>query len=289
MKNTILLLFIILSNYTFAQNINFPDSNAIWSANDKKYFMDGDSTIGNLTYQKFYYCQDSIISDSIFYALFRYDSLTKKAYSIHHFQQTENLMYDFSLQAGDTVVVYPLEYGQYPGDSSAMVVANIDTIYLLSQPYRRFFMVERDSYYGIDEFWIEGIGSTFGLFSPGIIQIYQSEIHWPNLLCFEKEGVMVFDNPDFVGCYYEPFGGLSNIEKTLDLKMYPNPSSGKISISSQVSIISIEILNLQGQFLERREVGTKKINIDLTEYANEILLIRINTDEGSVVRKVVRN
>lgn len=66
----------------------------------------------------------------------------------------------------------------------------------------------------------------------------------------------------------------------------PNPSQKEISISSSTVINSISILNLHGQILDNRSVDQKHVQVDLTHFPNEILLIRIHTENGSVVKRV---
>lgn len=290
MKTTLLFLLTIVLLTSYAQSQHFPDSNAIWSVPNYKYFIEGDSTYNSQVYHKFYISDDSLMTNRSFYGLFRYDTLLKKAYAIHHLSHTENLLYDFSIQLGDTTTVFPI--GEPPnaaGTSIRVKVIAVDSTNLNGQLYRRLKLDGVDDFTNMEEYWIEGIGSTFGILSPGLTGKTYLDVYYPFLVCYEKDGLLIYDHPNVAGCFVQHVGLEENLHDPSSLKVFPNPAQTELTITNDVLIHSIEILNLQGQLLESREVEKKKINIDLTEYANEILLIRINTDEGSVVRKVVRN
>ncbi len=95
---------------------------------------------------------------------------------------TTFLLYDFSLQPGDTVF-YPI------GHTPVMFVALIDSVLLNDGLYHRQFHF---AYPGaVDQIWLEGVGSLngpFGAFLPTAAYIYGS--NW--LSCFKQNEIYVY-------------------------------------------------------------------------------------------------
>ncbi|WP_165864922.1 T9SS-dependent choice-of-anchor J family protein [Rufibacter latericius] len=76
------------------------------------------------------------------------------------------------------------------------------------------------------------------------------------------------------------------------LKVSPNPTTGMLSINSpEASISSIQVCNAVGKVLQEvrtpRHVRNQPLQLSLQNQANGLYLIRLQTDKGVVVRKVV--
>lgn len=70
-----------------------------------------------------------------------------------------------------------------------------------------------------------------------------------------------------------------------NLSLSPNPTNGNVSLNTTV-IGSYELLTLDGRILES---GTATKEFDLTNYAKGVYHLRLSTDEGSRVLKIVKN
>ena len=70
-----------------------------------------------------------------------------------------------------------------------------------------------------------------------------------------------------------------------ELTMSPNPTNGFVSLNTSV-IGTYELLTLDGRVLES---GTAKKDYDLTTYPKGVYHLRLSTDEGTRVLKVVKN
>jgi hypothetical protein len=80
--------------------------------------------------------------------------------------------------------------------------------------------------------------------------------------------------------------GIGLGESKLDkLTISPNPTNGIVNLNASV-IGTYELLTLDGRILES---GTAKKDYDLTTYPNGVYNLRLTTDEGSRVLKVVKN
>lgn len=80
--------------------------------------------------------------------------------------------------------------------------------------------------------------------------------------------------------------GIGLGESTLQkLTVSPNPTNGIVSLNTSV-VGTYELLTLDGRVLE---TGTAKKDYDLTKYPKGVYHLRLSTDEGTRVLKVVKN
>jgi hypothetical protein len=80
--------------------------------------------------------------------------------------------------------------------------------------------------------------------------------------------------------------GIGLGESTLDqLTISPNPTNGLVSLNMDV-LGTYELLTLDGRVLES---GTAKKEYDLTKYPKGVYHLRLSTDQGTRVLKVVKN
>jgi hypothetical protein len=88
------------------------------------------------------------------------------------------------------------------------------------------------------------------------------------------------------------FQALSVVNPVLDnlISIYPNPvkDSVNISIKENSTIKTIELYDIQGRLLQTQVVNDVTSQINLAERANGIYFIKINTDKGSKVEKLVK-
>lgn len=84
------------------------------------------------------------------------------------------------------------------------------------------------------------------------------------------------------------FAVLSNSGFVLDnsVSVYPNPTSSKININNNNSIKSIEVYDVQGRILET--ILGNKNTIDISEKSNGIYFLKINTNDGSKVERIIK-
>jgi hypothetical protein len=289
MKNLLLISTILLAlNSVMGQNINFPDSNAIWSIYDQKYYVDGDSSFNANEYKKYYFSNDSIVVSGSFFALVREDTVTRKVYAIPAGSAQERLLYDFSLTIDDTAIVYPISFPISSGPVS-IKVESIDSVLLSGNYHTRFKIVGVDFPNGEEEYWIEGIGSTMGIFNSGISGIFVTDITFPTLLCFEKEEATVYHNPNFTDCYETYPVGIEEADMAFGTHIYPNPTNSSFKIESEKEIIYYQLLSGTGKILLNGEVGSKLLTLDISDLPNGIYLITLKTNKGMSVKQIIKN
>jgi Secretion system C-terminal sorting domain len=90
------------------------------------------------------------------------------------------------------------------------------------------------------------------------------------------------------GCSDLPFStnlGLSNFTNE-KIKIYPNPTNSIININSDYNIKSIEVYDIQGRILETVLGNTKTLDISSKE--NGIYFLKITTEKGSKIEKIIK-
>lgn len=142
MKKNLLFSFTLLTFITNAQTSvyhPFPDSNAVWNIESSFQCWTGiPATV--YTYYSLTFGQDTIINSQVYHTLtvpflltdstgcssagvtldvykgaIRQDTSLKKVFIVPPFNSTEQLLYDFTMQVGDTVKGY-LENSAFPTD-----------------------------------------------------------------------------------------------------------------------------------------------------------------------------
>jgi Leucine-rich repeat (LRR) protein len=86
------------------------------------------------------------------------------------------------------------------------------------------------------------------------------------------------------------FAALSNpiFEFDNSVRIYPNPTSSIINIDSDFIIDSIELYDIQGRILETHFETTNTSRLDISAKSKGIYFLKIKTEKGSKVQKVVK-
>ena len=84
------------------------------------------------------------------------------------------------------------------------------------------------------------------------------------------------------------FQTLSNtiFETDSTINVYPNPTTSKITINSDFDLKSIQVYDVQGRILETL-IGANKI-LDISNKANGVYFLKITTNKGSKIEKVIK-
>ena len=75
-----------------------------------------------------------------------------------------------------------------------------------------------------------------------------------------------------------------------DVKIYPNPTSGKFTLSCDDFINEnprVRITNIAGQIIINKSLYNSENQIDISNYPNGIYLIKVDTDKHSVSKKII--
>jgi Leucine-rich repeat (LRR) protein len=86
------------------------------------------------------------------------------------------------------------------------------------------------------------------------------------------------------------FQVLSNSIITIDnsVGVYPNPVNDMVNIKANTTISSIEIYDVQGRIVHKKITNQKRELIDVSAYSNGIYFLKIKTEVGEKVEKIVK-
>ncbi|MCU4189566.1 T9SS type A sorting domain-containing protein [Flavobacterium sp. HXWNR29] len=87
------------------------------------------------------------------------------------------------------------------------------------------------------------------------------------------------------------FQVLSNSIPTKDLaiSLYPNPTSLLINIKAENVVKSIEIYDVQGRVIQVNKTDSKEVVLDVSTYNSGIYFVKVSTDFGSHIEKIVKD
>ena len=266
MKKLILILFMMCVYCSYGQLQHFfPDSNACFSVSWMKFWFHGDTIIEDLTYKRVYVQYDDSIADfnnARYFAAIREDTATGKIYFSRGNEQ-EYLLYDFSVNVGDTVSFYSLWGGGLR--ERKQVVKSIDSI-LIDDNYRKKINFKSWITTGGGESWIEGIGSINGLFFAGDFDMADG-MNVTILLCVHVEERLIYqpEDADFYekyNCYIQNYTNIDEHKKGT-IEIYPTIVDDILYIETDKNNEEFEykIINIQGQIISNGLCTSNVINV----------------------------
>ena len=72
-----------------------------------------------------------------------------------------------------------------------------------------------------------------------------------------------------------------------DMRLYPNPAKDQFRVDSKTKISQMEIVSANGAMVENKKIDDYVIEYNLEGYSKGIYFIRLITDEGVIVKKIV--
>lgn len=268
----------------------FPVANAQW-------FAQMNSCFESSSYS-YFTCQDTLVNG------FTYNRLTrwywnnpfpkhhgwlrhegKKVYYRRELDSTENLLYNFELQVGDTAHLIRLVQINF----SAPVLTNlffkvkkVDSVLVKGEWRKRWSFTCPDPPF-CEENWIEGIGSNFG--PTDRIVCYQGGPNIVQLGCMLINLIKEYSDPIVGICAYTTNSGcpvLSVMAEPLDLdiSIFPNPFHESVTtLFSGGGLMSANVFLV--------DMLGKAVNVQTQQIENGIRLDCVNIPRGIYFLKVV--
>jgi hypothetical protein len=307
-KILFILSFTLTSMCSFSQTnlyCPFPENNVIWcdsfgfdgnptsACGVSSITITGDTIIDSAIYHKlfkseFYYqsgvnyhcsTNNPLVFWSGYKGAIRQDTIQRKVFYREPNSTTDSLLYDFSLNVGDTIK----SYIKILCPDSPTVVTSIDSV-LIGTHYRKRWTVNQ--YFCISNAQIiEGIGSASGLLEPFINTGVGGQTTY-KLYCFSQNNQTLYP-------YYSLTSGCSLItsiqEQTSNdlISISPNPSSGQFTIeTNSTDKKNIDLFNINGKHVFSDIISEKAI-IDMTNLNEGIYILVIKTTTYISYRKIV--
>jgi hypothetical protein len=293
MKN--LLLSSILTSITlltYAQTyFPFPNSNAIWNNKSywspyiliERYGIYGDTIVNNKLYNKLYLIENDStlnINNMTYYAAIR-ENNAKQIFVKFTNYNDEILIYDFSLNIGDTI------HSNSPNGYLSWLtctISDIDTIELENYQFRRRFRINNSG-----EYWIEGIGSEGGLFYP-ISEYLAGTTN--DLLCFKQNDTLIYiNNPECDKCFCSLATAIQNHAKTNNsLKIYSNPSTVEIFFEPpfEKGLFIINLYNSNGYLINTIKESSFPLSLKIKDLPLGIYFIQLIRGELVYGQKFIK-
>jgi hypothetical protein len=286
MKKLLLVFLIFECGFTFG-NINFPDSAATWTISSigwghcdsvRSFRVINDSLINNTRYKTIYVTKDSVfnLKKSIYFCSVK-DS-ANRWYFIFKGKSKPVMLYDFNLKAGDTISIV-----NYSGSPQKIKIISIDSINCLNQKRKRLNIGRYDSKDEmISESWIEGIGSTNGLFYSSV---FYMDAGW-ELTCYRQ-------NDELVYAPYGKCGCLSSISASIEKKnieVFPNPFDNYVNIQFSRHYQLIKLYDNRGILINSITVENNvgSIRMDLSGIPGGIYYLNLVNANSTETVKLIK-
>ncbi len=274
--------------------VQMPVENAIWSEyylvydniNPQIYpyyiIENGDTMINNLTYHKIVMSNDTVIdfSEDSYTGCFRED-INEAVYFLPKDSINEVLMYDFSKQVGDTVIIPASPLWKY--ETLTLIIYKIDSVEIQGN-FRK--VIHFTEWITSELCWIEGIGSNMGL----LYNFYSYGIgEGPELNCLTLDDIFIYQNPEswLSDCFvFTEVEDQKYIES--EMEIFPNPATSfiTIKINEGIPIEEAIIYNHLGQ----KALEAKPVNntVDVSGLKPGIYFIEVATKEWRGRTKLIK-
>jgi hypothetical protein len=244
----------------------------------------GDTVIKGNSYKILGYCQKGVINE---FSYLRDDTTTKRVYAIPPLSTdtTEVIYCDFNLNLGDSIFLHDVT--NY-GDSIGWFY--VDSVYTYNSPQgsKKAIGLHGVDNYGTTEYpiWIEGIGSIgipeYPSIGPDIYSPYVGQ-----LSCFFRDSSKVFESE--LSLYYgtcDIHTGIVETNETNEVLVFPNPTDGKIYISTTFSDnYIVTIYSFAGQQVWQ---SYNSNYFDLTNFDAGIYFLQVSTNSKLFSKKVIK-
>ena len=157
------------------------------------YKIEGDTLLDGVSYKVMYATRNEDLTGWNLWGFLR-ETEDRQVFSRRPSTSDEQLLYDFSMEVGDTICM--CDYGY---DECCMVVIEKGETIVNGEP-RQQIVLEYPFGNGEEEVWIEGIGSLYGIVDSGSLFLTGGST---NLLCYYEGGDLIWQNttPGYNECY----------------------------------------------------------------------------------------
>ena len=298
-----LIIFFLTLTLCFAQTdiyYSFPTSNAFWGDDggnlfntnlcyNTRYGIIGDTLIDGISYKKIFSLYDSTLTNpqSKYYVSIREEN--KKIYTVIG-NHPETLLYDFNLQAGDTINYnYSLSFNQT--DSFSRFVDKVDTVLLKDGKYRKrwiFIPLSNPPNYSTVDTVIEGIGSIcgIGLLNP-LKNAWATNGDYFKFICFKQnDTVFYLNNPNCDHCFCKLLTSMNEIHEQLKINIFPNPFSEITTLKCDIYFTdaTLYIYNLLGQQLSQiHEINGNSFTFNRMNLKSGLYFIQMQQNNKNIL------
>ncbi len=240
------------------------------------YFTNGDTIVNGMEYK---------VLDGYHYIsrtfLLREDVASKKVYLnlVARSGNTEYLLYDFSLQVGDSIDIknpispFPAEAGYFEVDSI------INRPLVDGSEYRHFYLspTASNTISSNTAAWVEGVGSLSLINAPGGYPDINDAGH---LSCFFKNGELFYSNLDSITrCESRVLSVENNYNSLEKVTLNTLINDGLCEMYNTENIRFVDVFDLHGRKLsETRNNGQNQLNLSFSNVSSGMYLVVAYSD-----------
>jgi hypothetical protein len=307
MKNMLLIIFATVSLSVQSQS-NWIKGNAVWNY---EWFSPGftgslrvetveDTIIQGHTCQKLKCDNHEIFTinqngDQAHYITTSYAFIYFEQDTVWHLRNNQfSVLYDFTAMEGQTRFFATGMENQECNDSSYLI---IDDVYggALNGVNATFYQIRDSSTNSLQHGGL--VNSHFGMmsadfdFSHSFFPVGAWCMSGPNegrlykLRCFEDDSLTY--NPGNIDCEYYTYLKLDE-SKLNAISVFPNPSSGKIELLSDIPLKKIQVMSITGSLLKEIRTDLTLKEIDLSELPQGTYYLNIENSNGEHVIKPIQ-
>lgn len=277
--------------YVDAEAYEIKQGKGDWYHYEQFYFDSCDIYIDRIKYREIIIMENGVPTHTGL--VFREDSTARKVYvgrgTGTNFR--ESLFYDFSVQIGDTITRsfdcnYDIE--------KKYIVDSIDTVSIGGVLRKRLhihddghLIVTRYSLFNINETWIEGIGSSLGLFHPSLV--WAPTIVEENMLvCYSSNGSVIYHDTNFTDCMST--SSIASPEAPHRIATYPNPAKERVTLEfGEARFHTLRLVNAAGAIvLQLPLTGHEpQLTLQLKGMPKGIYSCILSGKDGTATEKIV--
>jgi hypothetical protein len=209
-----------------------------------------DTIIDSLTY-KIVQQSDDLNPTNCDFGYVREDTATRKVWFKDNLGNPEYVLYDFSLQTGDTISLFFNTSGIYT--SGMYTVDSILPFQIESGMSRMYYLRNHNIQFSATLFWVEGVGCLMNAFYPYCVNSnVGSPMFWPcryypvesfeYMTCFDHQTKVYFDSCKYVSAlsnfcfmvtdscnYYNICGSIEENTLDVEVNIFPAPASDVVN------------------------------------------------------------
>lgn len=172
------------------------------------------------------------------------------------------LLYDFSMEEGDSIFLYP-KY--YPG---LFIARRVDSVEILGKTRKRI-EIENAEYPGYFDLWVEGIGSVRkDFFEPGETDICDGGTAF---MCFREEpGGEIHRGSINRGCLMDSINfdcepmSAARETPTIDFSVFPNPTIDRLYVESPERIDGVKLFDGTSRLVFSSSCSSEACTLDVS-------------------------
>lgn len=255
------------------------------------YISAQDTTINDTVYRKVLVNEQYGYYPSGIAGFIREDTAERRVYFRPYYGWwhpiQDRMLYDFSIDVGDTVDVYGLYYCQW--FSNAYKVAARSTIELLNGEQRTLWDLHPiDENVQQADQWIEGIGSINGVLFPGCYEMATITLYL-ELLCYFEDDVKLYMSAQDT-CFVDWTTGVqANMQH--NIKLYPNPVTNVLYLtthSDSERFNAYEIYDVSGLKVADGRFFDHSYAIPVDNLHSGMYLLRIKNESNAQNLKFIK-